>query len=334
MGRIPSTGLKKGGFVRGAKVRIGKNKYSDGREYHIPPASGIDNSDMADLFCLPPAGCSRRLFYKKTLVAPDFPVEEFAVRPFLDLVEPVYYGKMKRYVRKPSRDFRSSTHKLMISHPSFLLVGDKRAGSIPAAVKVVPTAEFIRIQYSGLPEAWVLEAQHLALVKGAWACVIVYCPFYSDILNYDIEGDPAVAQEILSAAKDFWVCVEKQEAPPRFDKTDKRCFLCPFRIVCQGEEFRKPKADTKMNEIARRMIFLDDEAQSITDARKALQGESLRAMGSKYVVDTAYGTIDASTRKQVKIDTAKLFKDHPDLKKKYGKQVPVKEPKLVPWNKS
>jgi len=325
----------KGGYKKGIKVKLGKGLYSDGREYRMSMTSGVDNSDMKDLFSLPPDGCLRRLWYKKVLIEPDTPVPEEVTKDFERYVCRLYYEQSKRYTKKANRDFRSRTYQYMIAHIGAFLTGKTRGKSVPGIIKVVTEPEYIRIQYDGLPESWKLEIQH-AIVTNMfpWGCVIVYCPFVSKILSFDVNNDDDLATEIIKACGDFWEDnVQKKNIPPKFDVDNERCLFCHWRITCHGEKYLVTKSNAKIDATVNDLFNLQRHEAIISDAKRILEEIATGQMGTKKSVVTPLGAISHSLKAQTKIDTKKLFKDHPEFKQVYGKPIEVEEFKLTPWNK-
>jgi hypothetical protein len=325
----------KGGFRKGTKVKLSKGVYSDGREYRMSVTSGVDNTDMKDLFSLPPDGCLRRLWYKKVLIEPDTALPEDIAKDFERYVCRLYYEQSKRYTKKANRDYRSRTYSYMISHISAFLTGKTTAKSVPGIIKVVTEPEYIRIQYEGIPEHWGLEIQHVITTNMfPWGCILVYCPFKAKVLAFDINADDDIAVEIVKACGDFWEDnVQKKTIPPSFNVDNECCMFCHWRITCHGEQYLVSKPNLQFEVAVNDLFNLQRHETLIAQTKKVIEKSAVGLLGTKKSVITPLGTISFGAKSQTKIDTQKLFKDHPEFKQVYGKPISIDEFKLIPWNK-
>ena len=322
------------GFNKGRRIKLGKGKYSDGREYHIDKNTGIDTTDVNDLFSLPPDGCLRRIYYRKTGMVRDTPEKQVIItKSHMLVISHLYMAQTGRKVQRTNKDYRSKISPHMIADFDVRIIGNAKSNTVPALVKIVTEQEYIRIKYGGLPELYRLQAQHASYVcNDKWAGVILYCPSRTKILSFDVPRDSQTDEHAVRACNDIWDMIQHQELPKAFDIKNRRCLFCSWRITCKGDQYLVEKLKESYSEMADDMLVLQTIEEEIRLARENVQDSIIKQLNGRKQLITPFATIDYDEKEQWKIDTAKMLKELPDLKTRYGKKIITKKVSITPWN--
>ena len=329
----------KGGFQRGRLVKLAKGVYTDSREYWMEETSGVNGKDMTDLYGLL-SGCQRKLWYRKTGATPNAPIKLNLTERYQKTVKDLYYTQTKRYANMPNRDFRSKEHKNMYCGYDIRLPADKAkigVKTIPGIIKVMPEPEYLKYKWTGLTGEISLEAQHIMYVtRSPWMVVLIFCPFISAILSYDIATDKAMIDNIITEVQEFWPHVTENNPPPKLEVNNPKCFECNWRITCQGEEFMVPFDQNTLNleKPVNDLLLLQFYQDTLTLTKAIIEKEVVRGLLGKEKVITPLATVEYVTKTQRKIDTAKILQDNPDFKQNYGVPITTRELKIIPWNVS
>lgn len=268
--------------------------------------NGIGGSDCHHLFNLEPYGCRRQLYYDKT----DTPSDYLRVE-----TEPMERGTAmeaviaEKYMRdNPGVSLRSGP---MARHPEHQwatvnvdrwVYGLDRFGESSSAtmaeIKCPGREAYYRVVRNGLPEAYILQAQHGMLVTGAQACLFIV--FNADLwrwVDFTVDRDEQIIKRIEAQGEGFWRQVELREPPPRLDSKSPQCRRCAWRTTCQGEamllnieessrkEGEEIPVDVKLADLCSQWAEVDEmkrDAEALLDALKA---QISAAMGTRTAVD-------------------------------------------------
>lgn len=339
--------------AHGNKVKLGKGKYKDKREYKIDRITGIGSADVADVFNLPPYGCARRLYYQKTATPSDYelPRDEtnYHIRRgnmFERLAAEMYIKMTGRKAIKPNRAFRSDYHPYMIAHLDWLLI-DKKASrrGCPLELKNPSKEHFLKIKHEGIPEYWLLQLQHQMYVKESpWGSFGVMSPELAQMLpSFDLERDDGLINKIVKAEGLMWDTIQERKPPEKLDLDDKRCAVCSWRVTCHGEigEFLEKASD---------WVYIEDrDFQELTktylDLRRDIDDKTATLDMLKSTIVKKLATFENFSRfktdwmkiynlefKQARWDVKKIAADHPEMEANYKKIGIVKQLKLVAIN--
>lgn len=337
------------------KVKLGKGKYKDGREYVIDRMSGIGSSDVADVFSLPPYGCARRLYYQKIGTQPDYelPKDEtnYHIRRgnmFERLAAEEYIKMTGRKAIKPNRAFRSDYHHYMIAHLDWLIVNKglpRKQRSCPLELKNPSKEHFLKIKMEGIPEYWLLQLQHQIYVKEApWGSFGIMSPELAQMLPaFDLERDDALINKIIRAEGLMWDTILERKPPEKLDIDDKRCAVCSWRVTCHGEisEFLEKASDWRyiededFQELTRAYLELKkdiDNRSETLDMLKSTIQKKLEQYPDNSKFKTDWMKIYNLEYKRASWDVKRLALDHPELELNYKKISQVKQLRLVAIN--
>jgi putative phage-type endonuclease len=337
------------------KVKLGKGKYKDKREYIIPRETGIGSADVADVFSLPPYGCARRLYYQKTGSPPDYVYDKnetnYHIRRgnmFEKLAAEQYIKMTGRKAFKPNRAFRSDYHPFMIAHIDWLIQNKgagRKASACPLELKNPSKQHYLKIKHEGIPDYWILQLQHQMYVKEApWGAFGVMSPEMAQMLpSFDLERDENLINKIVRVEGLMWEAIQERKPPEKLPIEDKRCATCDWRITCHGElgEFLEKESDwvyiedKDFQELTKTYLELKGEIDEKTETLGMLK-DTIQKKTAEYEGKARFKTdwmkIYNLEFKQARWDMAKLKTEHPELEKDYKKINQVRMFKLVAIN--
>jgi predicted phage-related endonuclease len=301
--------------------------------------TGIGGSDAASLFGIG-YGCQRRLWYDKSGVAPDYPLEESTLMELGALLEPFF---VEQYEQKTGRQV--VREKEVIRHPMYpeLLVhvdGSILGGPHPDAgvleIKSVGKAVFYKVKKEGLPEDYVLQMQHGMLVTDRkWGSFGVGSRDSGELLHWDVERDEEICNLILREGPSFFHALSNEGAMPRrLDVSDPRCQKCAWRVTCQGDYLRslvgagRMEADESLRsvraEYLERKALVKEAEVLLEETRDQLETR----LGDRTAVWVAGHPIYFKPQTSMRWDTKSLEKAHPELAEAF-KKPSVSRPLLV-----
>jgi Phage-related protein, predicted endonuclease len=201
---------------------------------------GIGGSDVASLFNAG-YGCRLRLWRDKRNEVPDFPRDESDLMELGNVLEPFFAEK---YKRKTGRDIVTLNEPVVHpEHPELRVNVDRMINDVNddnrdvgvLEIKSVGRAVFYKTKREGLPEDYILQLQHGMLVTGAkWGAFAIGCRDTGELVDWDVEPDPAIATMIIAEGETFWAEVQNGVMPQRLEPDDSRCQKCEYRRSCQG----------------------------------------------------------------------------------------------------
>ena len=242
--------------------------------------TGIGGSDIASLFNIGPWGCKRRLFYQKTQTPPDYPQIETNDMRRGTVLENVAAKEWERqnpgFCLETDWLARHPQYEWAIVHVDRWVIGPDGVRDTIAEIKCPSRAAFAHIRRNGLPDGYILQAQHGMFVTGAKKkCLfIVFCADTWEIESFTVERDGDLVRGIREAGELFWNAVQSRIAPDRLESDSPQCQNCAWRKSCQGEALLKG-ADLVTGEIPFRpelVQLLDEyvELKQITEEADSL----------------------------------------------------------------
>lgn len=194
-----------------------------------------------------------------------------------------------------------------------------------------------------------LQVQHQLVSTGANWCLTVYlnADLWRWYYHVTLRDDDFGKNQYVPAAVDMWDQVKRARAginpadspdmwerllPPRLEEGSKQCGSCPFRESCWGSEWDRiaqiPVDSTTASLDDDEWMeaegqYLDAKAaasenEEALESASARLKEIMRARGL-LVVRTPRMTISWKPQETLRIDTAALKREHPELAKKYLK---------------
>ncbi len=294
---------------------------------------GIGGSDVASVFGLAPYGCKLKLFHDKTGVTPDFddinPNMERGIM-LEDIAVKEYEKKSGNKVTQTGEHFKDKVYPWMLANvDGQVTLKDDLDGILE--VKCPNRDSFHRIKRDGIPDAYILQGQHYMYVTKAEA--MEYAIFCADTWQMEIvpvERDDALINKIISAEKIFWEDnIEKGAAPIRLEYGDGRCKTCDWRLHCWKDEwnetdfeFIKQMDYEEIDEPDFESVLIEHkENLALAKRADALVEKTKRAitthMQDRNKVQLATGKVSLKWEVKTYYNTKKLFKEHPELAKKY-----------------
>jgi putative phage-type endonuclease len=297
----------------------------------------IGGSEVADVFCLEPYGCQRKLYYEKTGQEPDYPDPESYHMRRGKLLEPIaamlYETETGRTIRRSNARIVDVEYGMMVAHLDREILKDERGVGV-LELKCPSVRTYYDIKKKGAQEGYILQMQHYMRVRKAqWGSYGFFSAELAELFHFDVLRDEELIEKIIVGELAFWEMVKRHEMPePLPSEKDKRCKKCVFEVTCRelkpGDEELDPSMLTMISDVDFEGIIPDYwEAKSIfDDAEEYLDGIKDRIRGKMeehqvpyaLVKDTKvyYPTLDG----RATWDTKRLAKDFPQLEKQYKKQ--------------
>lgn len=266
--------------------------------------TGIGGSDIHHLLNVAPYGCRRWLWYDKTDATPDYPRDETAAMRRGNVLESVAaqeftYETGIELMERPL--LRHPVEEWAIVHIDRILAESTGESELAqqtrytrfiAEIKCPGREMFLHIKRSGMPPAYILQAQHGMFVSRTKACIfIVFCTDPWELLWFPVDRNEDLIAKIVAQGKDFWSNLAV--APDQLPASSPQCKGCNYRHTCQGdallpEESRKEAVpfDVDLREVVERyqeMKAIEDEAGELVAAARA---DLEKALGSRTAVDT------------------------------------------------
>ncbi len=295
-------------------------------------------SDLGDVFSIPPYGCQRKLYYKKTGTEPDYPDnmdENFNIRRG-NILEPVaaslYAKETGRKVRRRNNLIVDDEYDWMGCHLDREIVADERGPGI-LEIKAPSMRVFLDVKRKGAQEGYILQLQQmLGIRKLAWGAFAFFSAELADLFHFDVLRDDELIAKAREGAAAFWELVKRRTMPEKLEKKDKRCMRCNFQTTCQGitnEEYLAfAQTDSSIElvldeELERytneywEVKAVKDEADEMMDSVKEKIKMRMEVLAPKVQVGSSkvYYTDVVSNR----IDSRRLKLEKPDIAKEYTK---------------
>lgn len=244
-------------------------------QFDFERASCVGGSDLPHLLQLPPYGCTRRLWYEKSLVSADFPFagnaaterglacEPFAAADFL---------KEHQNLGLSAPPFRrlSQEHAMVACHADRLVhervsVGHYCEGTMdgPAIGVLEIKCPSARVYYSGRgnvdpPNEGKIQANYCAGIWGVGRCWVEW--FSADAWRsrcWEFAFDPVMFADCVCAAASFWDTLTGEANPyGQLPEDDPRCNRCPWRGKCKGLDLEASQGATPVDFAGPRLVDL------------------------------------------------------------------------------
>lgn len=303
---------------------------------------GIGGSDAAAVFG-EKYGCPRALFYDKTGVEPDYEHSESTLDMFDrgHSLEPVavalFVKKTGLQVRRmPARVSKDRPHMRVNVDRMILSVDERGPGYLE--VKTANQYVFAEMLAHGMPEHYVLQAQHgLAVTGWSWGMFAVLEPYTFQMLIFEFKRNDQLIEIVMYQEGLFWADVRAGRIPAALeDFSDQRCEKCVYRRGCRNaealpkEKVRKheyPVDDSEDLDALVSNIKLLDASIEDAKARKEQESEKLR----EYMGDAERVTCPTQGVKisfawkngALRYDTRALDSEKPELAAKYKRRSPA-----------
>jgi predicted phage-related endonuclease len=292
-------------------------------------------SDLGDCFSIPPYGCKRKLWYKKTGTAPDYPESDNFNFRRGHMLEPLgaslYAQETGQKIRRRNQIILDDQYDWMGCHLDREIVKDERGPGV-LEVKSPTMRVFMDVKRKGANEAYLLQMQQmLNLRKASWGAWAFFSAELADLFHFEVLRDDELIAKIIEGAAAFWELVKRRTAPDKLEKKDKRCMKCGFQNSCQGitpEEYLafadagegvEIVFDEELEQYAEERWSIKeirDEANGMYDAvndkiklrMETLGASKVQCGGSKvYFTDVVTNRLDGKLLKLTKPDIYKEF---------------------------
>jgi putative phage-type endonuclease len=280
----------------------------------------IGGSDCADVFSLPPYGCSRKLWYEKTNAEPDYPKEDHFHFKRGKILEPL---AAELYQEETGRKVRRNTQRLVDSEYPFMgalldreILNDERGVGV-LEIKCPSLRMYQQVKREGSQEAYLLQAQHyLRVRKAAFGAFCFFSAELAEIFHFETARDEDLIKKVIEGEYAFWELVQRHEPPEKLLDGDKRCNKCIYQVTCKGitlDEYQMltvadstltPIYDAEFEGIMREYWdakaivneaeeLLEDCKERITTKAAAWQANRMLVGSSKvYLMEQARNTLD------------------------------------------
>ncbi|MCE5212636.1 MAG: hypothetical protein LLG40_13925 [Deltaproteobacteria bacterium] len=208
--------------------------------------TGITVADVPDIFNLPPYGCARRCYFRKTeepeidpLSINDEHHKKDIVQIYSDFVANIYRDATKRRVRSMNKPFFvNSKYPYILGDCDQYITKYLHHSTdkyVPLEIRVLNRAEFYAIRRDGLPGNYYnYQLHHQMIAKDSrWASLAAFCPDVMSMLTFDFTYDEVVAAEVITEEREFWLAVNDRAIDRLATPSGNlRCHLCGFRNKC------------------------------------------------------------------------------------------------------
>jgi len=308
------------------------------KEWHEQRRKGCGGSDWTHILNIEPYGCSRRLWYIKRDVEPDFAAVQTGSMRRGHALEPV---AVDEFVWLTGAEVSLSCNPRADGIPEWMI------GNLDRDVR--PTGPFINadgkgvletktkspyamqpLRKTGVPQGEICQVQHYMTMTGrSWAAY-----FALDVLDFDrsyfkvLSSDPELEAQMIVAGDIFWSMVENGPSPDRHDPQDKCCAGCNYREQCQGDRLvlvGAPVGDYAHFEGSELVTLLHEREELTTllrdaeDLKKANAGRIHDLVGEGKFVDLAGSRVIVGKSQRNYLDKSALERDHPGMVEKYTK---------------
>jgi predicted phage-related endonuclease len=196
----------------------------------------VGGSEIAHVVMEGDYACSRKLFFDKTQVKPDFDDSNkpaFRRGRRLEPVAAQYYADETGRILSPVNRIVSKTHPHCAINADRMLY--KPGETEPGYLEIKTVKSTFPIRKKGLYKSYILQVQFgLAVTGWNWGAFAVYQPLDDELLKWDFEADKELGTALLDAGEKWWNDhIVKNVAPPILDAArNKPCEDCKYRVTC------------------------------------------------------------------------------------------------------
>jgi putative phage-type endonuclease len=198
----------------------------------------IGGSDCADVFSLPPFGCSRRLWYEKTGQEADYPKEDHFHFKRGKILEPL---AADLYQEETGRKVRKNTQRLVDAEYPFMgalldreILNDERGVGV-LEIKCPTLRNYNQVKREGASESYLLQLSHyLRVRKAAWGSFVFFSAEMAEIHHFEMTRDEDLIKKVIEGELAFWELVQRHEAPEKLLEGDRRCTKCIYQVTCKN----------------------------------------------------------------------------------------------------
>jgi putative phage-type endonuclease len=296
--------------------------------------TGIGGSDVQAVLNLEPWGCSRRLWYQKRDVPPDYEdTDKEALFERGHALEPIVAQMwMERNPQSLNEVglIRHPDHSELLVHLDRVIVNentDSDKGDGVLEIKTCGQRQWYKVKREGLPYAYIAQMQHSLMVSGlTWGEFAVFWPDGWQMVSFPVDRDEQMGQHIMDACLAFWVQVQNGPAPDALPPTDPRCERCPWRTSCQGAALAAVCKDAvdggfdpALRSLAEEYFQAKEMSQEAEELYEGVKERMRAALGQRSAVETVGARIYYRGQTSMRWDTKALDKDFPQLAPKYKK---------------
>jgi putative phage-type endonuclease len=312
-------------------------------------ATGVGGSESHHLFSLPPYGCRRQLWYKKSGVKEDFPFhgnKDTERGTHLEKIVADLYSKETGRFLKVCGVVRHPELPQMLAHPDRIITWKNPPAEGPGVLEIkCPTVRsFVRIKREGLPGNWLLQHQHTMAAAGAsWGSFAVFSAELWELVHFDQTKDHTLEERIRQEISSFWGANPgSQLAPSRLDPSDPRCASCTYRTTCQGQALLDLKAraqadeggelpvDDTLQPLVRDFLEADGLVKEATELRDERKDQLKTAVGDRLRVRTQDAKVYCGVQERRTLDAEGLRRDHPALAAQYERKSVCRSLRVYP----
>ncbi len=199
-------------------------------------ASAVGGSDIAHVVMEGDYACSRKLYFDKTGLTPDFDDSNKAAFRRGRRLEPVaadYYAETTGRKLSPIGRIVSKTHPNCAVNADRMVY--KEGDTSPGYLEIKTVKSTFPIRKKGLYKSYILQVQFgMAVMGWNWGAFAVYQPLDDELLKWDFEADKELGQALLDAGQKWWQDhVVAGIAPAALPLESKPCAECVYRISCR-----------------------------------------------------------------------------------------------------
>lgn len=277
----------------------------------------IGGSDVQHVLSIPPYGCARLLWYKKTGALPDRPFETSGVMTIGTVMEEwvavqVAEATGWRLIRRGAK-----SDGVLGVHIDREVQKARETPGV-AEIKIIGDNVFWSWMRDGVALGYMLQLQHgMMLWQRDWGIVAAW--------NRDAGGKPHVfqfeydsklAELVRSEIEAFWSLVESRTAPAPLEPRDERCDGCEYGATCREQEWVNV-ADNGLVRIEvpefakwQRFKAIAKEAEVEADAlRPAIEA----AIGNEALVQIDMSKIHFKPQDSWRVDIDALKREYPEI---------------------
>lgn len=266
---------------------------------------GIGGSDVAAVFG-EKYGCPRALFFDKTGVEPDYEHSEASLDLFDrgHALEPIV---AERFARESGWSVRRMPARVSKDKPWMRVNVDRIILSVDGAepgyegpgyleCKTASREVFSEMRATGMPEHYILQAQHgLAVTGWKWGAFAVLEPYTFGFLWFKFKRDEKLIAVIEQVEERFWQAVKAGSIPDKLaDFNDSRCQGCGYRLGCRNAEalpkakkvkrFYVPDTSEELDIVVGNIKLLDATIEEAEAKKRAERQKAVILMGDREAV--------------------------------------------------
>lgn len=174
--------------------------------------------------------------------------------------------------------------------------------------------------YCGVPASYYAQVQEYMLVTGMKKAVVCALFERTWTVNYfEIPRDASFQIQLLTAAETFYNVNMKGKVKPPFTSidADKEDIEKVVKTFDEKKEFIK---DDSLNEVVATYLNIKNEAKELKKVQDKLEAEIVNAYTESRVPSSPLHFVKVATVKSVRLDSAKLKEEKPELYEQYCKE--------------